>query len=216
MKRIAYIIPLLIVLVGCGQSTAESESITETNESAVKTESSSIQSQVNGITVGDYVELERPPYYYQNAYSDVPYGNKTIATNGNLITVLSMLESYYMQQEITPDQFLERHKDEYTDGIITHDEISGIIEGYGMACESGPFNLRDAADAMARLKAMVIVYIPHNSVYSKGGCYLLLTERSKNGLVVHDPMYENRDVFGTEYNGEIVYDVNILDAQASE
>lgn len=215
-------------MAACGKTEdkAEKTDIAEYEDEAGDIEGNIISS-MDGITtdnpsnepVSAASEWESMPYFHKEDYSG-GFGDETIATNGNLVTVFAMLENYYVDNTIIPDTFAEKYAKWCSDGSnsLNHDVIPQYAKEIGMECEVYDYDFQTLSDALKILHGCVIVYIPHNSVYGQGGAYLLVTEAREDGLVIHDPCNATKEVglsYEDEY-GDLVYNPRSLAGSAGD
>lgn len=175
--------------------------------------------EVHELTSEDEIEYpELVPIYYQNNYRDVTFGDTTIAQEGNLVTCLAMLESYYKNKSITPDIFVATHSNDCIKGIdsLNSNSIAKYANYYGSELEAVEFDFKTACEHIKRYQAKIILKIPHNSVLGNGTSYILLTGISENGIIVRDPNKDNIESYGIrEENGEYSYEPYLLSIAAS-
>ena len=221
MKKRVMLLLLAFMMLLSGCSNEEPNTQNEiTNYEGVANEIT-FSSDIDGISLDDLkeVEYESFPYFYQEDYS-AKFGDSTIADTGNLVTCLSMVESYYEKVEVTPDLFIEKHSELCENGTesLNSSQISNFIEELGLGCVKEEFDLKMASDSLKTLHGCIIVFIPHNSVYGEGGSYLLITGIYEDKFIVHDPVKEsmNRNKCVNTETDDIIYNATVLTASASD
>lgn len=203
-------------MCGCGSSEGvllnETE-VQETGQLIVTGDTENISVDTSKDCV--YSEL---PYFYQDNY-DTEFGEDTVCNNGNLVTCLSMLESYYLDSEITPDIFTERHDDLCKQGSdsLNSSQITEFINSLNVGCIEAEFSVKEAVTKLKSLHGFVLVYIPHTSIYGKGGSYLIISGIYNDYFIVHDPskISENNNKTSYSENGDILYNATQFTLAAS-
>ncbi len=158
------------------------------------------------------------PIYYQNDYSDIQFDDGTIASKGNLVTCLAMLESYYSGKEITPETFIDEHSSDCSRGIkgLNSASITKYVDSYGLELIEANFDFSKACEHIKKYQAKVLLKIPHNSIFGKGTSYIILTGISDKGFIVRDPNKNNINIYGKKINeAEYIYDAYLISIAAS-
>lgn len=214
-------VSLCITATGCGNSATTDDIVhsvlsTETNKTGYVT----FDTDDSTVTFSDAntKKIEDFPYYYKEDYHN-DFGDSSIDINGNLVVCLSMIESRYKEIEIPPDIFLTNHPELCKDGSesLNSVQIAGFIQSIGLGCVEDIFKLKTASDSIKTLHGCILVYIPHNSVYGKGGSYLLITGIEGQNFIVHDASRASQEKNKLEISdGNIIYDATELTAVASK
>lgn len=206
------------ILCGCGNSENISEEIpdTEINEGSLTINDNTTNMEIDDTKEHIYTSL---PYFYQDSY-DIKFGEDRICDNGNLLTCLSMLESYYLDKEITPDVFVARHSELCSNGYksLNADEITNFIETLNVGCIEEDFSVKEAVTKLKSLHGYILVYIPHTSIYGKGGSYLIIAGTYNDYFIVHDPskISEDSNKASETKDGEMLYNATQFTLAASK
>lgn len=157
------------------------------------------------------------PMYFQNDYRDIAFGDSTVAQQGNLVTCLSMLESYYLNENVTPDIFISKHPEDCSKGIkgLNSNSISKYASLYNVELTETNFDFTEALEHIRRYQAKIILKIPHNSIFGTGTSYMLLTGIKDGGFIVCDPNKDNIDNFATKVDNYYIYDAYLVSVAAS-
>lgn len=224
MKRKILVLLFSATLIcGCGNQSNVASSIAEiyTNEQKQSQSTMTFNTTDDSVTIskgGEVKKIEAFPYFYKEDY-DNPFGDSTLYENGNLVVCLSMIESYYKEEEITPDAFLINHAGLCKDGSasLNSGQITYFIEDLELGCIEDEFKLKEASDSLKTLHGCILVYIPHNSIYGKGGSYLLITGIDGENFIVHDASKssEEKNALG-KTDEDVIYDATELTAIASK
>ena len=164
-------------------------------------------------STGPGKELLTFPLYYQQDYADVPFKDKTVAEYGSLITCLSMMESFYQADFITPDVFLENHSnaEESSDALL-----QDFADYNGRTLHTYDFDAELLGSFLVNERREVLLFIPHSSVFGDTGSYMILTGTTVDGRIyVRDPIQNNINNWGTFIGDEPTYDATVLCEQAS-
>ena len=160
-------------------------------------------------------ELLKLPLYYQQDFDDIPYNTGTIATDGNLITCLSMLDSFYNCDFITPSNYLDTYN---VSGLIGEDLIAEFGEHNNRQVLKFAFDAETLGFFLVTERREVLVHITHPSIYGTTSSYVIITTCTADGkLCVRDPNEWNIDNYATySYNDdEPLYDPTVFCEQAS-
>lgn len=149
------------------------------------------------------------PMYYQKDFADTVKGELNIATNGNLITCLAMMDSQYSADYITPDRFLEKYS-EYIEQNGSYEKyvlIKAVAENNDRVLTVEPLDVLKLPVYLEDYDLNVLVHINHPSIYGRNSAYIVVTGITEDGnLYVRDPVYSNRKDYATIYDdGETVY-----------
>ncbi len=215
MKKTGIVIPIVIMLLlsGCAPKN-------ETGNTEIKTGSITVSRDSKNIALDDVEEFVYTslPYFYKDFY-DEEFGDDKICDNGNLVACLSMLESYYLDLQITPDVFVERHSELCDNGCesLNSSEITSFIESLNVGCIEDDFSVKEAVTKLKSLHGYILVYIPHTSIYGKGGSYLIIAGTYDDYFIVHDPskISENKNKVSETKEKEILYNATQLTLAAS-
>ena len=208
------IVPLVILCFsGCGKKEESQEIIAPVESEEDKT----------WITT-DMGRFMVVPNMYIQDYQETSLSEEyTIAEKGSLITCLSMIDSYWNSETITPDVFLDKYENYIdSDGTCDIDSISNdFMNTQWVAYEKMEFNPEKMSELISTYDATILLEIPHSSIYGKGKSYLIITGISDNGYAaVRDPNKWNVDNLAYEYkstNGEYLYPLcDILSAAGNE
>ncbi len=222
LKLITIVATLLCITVTGCRNSANTDGVvysalsTETNNTGNVT----FNTDDSNVTFSDAdtKKIEDFPYYYKEDYHN-EFGDSSIDINGNLVVCLSMIESRYKEIEIPPDMFLINHQELCKNGSesLNSAQIAGFIQSIGLGCVEDTFKLKTASDSIKTLHGCILVYIPHNSIYGKGGSYLLITGIEGQNFIVHDASKVSQDKNKLEASdGDIIYDSTELTAVASK
>jgi len=204
---------LVLIISGCGKNEEPHESVIteekEEDKTWIKTDMGRFM-VVPNMFVQDYPATKLSEDY-------------TISEKGTLITCLSMIDSYWSSETITPEVFIEKY-DEFinNDGTCDIDSISNnFMNTQWVAYEKMTFNPETMSELISTYDATILLEIPHSSIYGKGKSYLIITGISDNGYAaVRDPNKWNVDNLAYEYkstNGEYLYPLcDILSAAGNE
>lgn len=220
MKK--YHVFLLVVMIGMccvGCSDKSYEVVEETETTEIDNKSDVIINIDNSITK-NHVDMtidEGPegtfytvPMYFQQEFENVEFGRLNASENGNLITCLSMLDSFYASDYITPDEFVEKYKSYISeDGEYTPDEIiNAVATGNNRVMTKVPLDVYTLKQYVKDYYLAVLVHINHASIYGEDSSYLIITDITDDGkLIVRDPNKSNIDKYATiRDGGETIYE----------
>lgn len=224
MKKIISILGVIIVILTVllcikdklpffKEDVINTEEVTNTESTLADTDD--ILSHINvDRGNGPEGELLKIPLYYQQDYIDVPYNNGTIATNGNLITCLSMLDSFYNFDFITPDSYLDTYD---VNGITGEDLINEFAEHNNREVIKYSFDAETLGFFLVNERREVLVHITHPSIYGSTSSYIIVTTCTADGMLcVRDPNQWNIDNYAIfSYDEEFLYDPTVFCEQAS-
>lgn len=166
-------------------------------------------SHIEVITDGPEEYFHTVPMYYQQDYGNVCYGENTIAESGNLITCLSMLDSLYKSEYITPDVFVEDYSQYICpEGVISPESlINAVAQGNGRKLYKTPLKAKNLPYYVIENRLAVLVHIPHSSIYGQNSSYIIITDIDEEGnIVVRDPNKYNIEQYGeVKDSGETTY-----------
>ncbi|MBE5919739.1 MAG: hypothetical protein E7272_07820 [Pseudobutyrivibrio ruminis] len=155
---------------------------------------------------GDYYVLNCPNYYQQD-YKDIAFGDSTIGEQGNLITCLASLETYYLTKDVNPETFVGIHSDDCLHGTktINKSSIDRYAKYFGTALDVQGYDFDVMANYVKRYSAKVLIRIPHESALGKKSTYFLVTGITKDGFIVVDPNKDNLK-YAHQTNEGYIYD----------
>lgn len=161
-----------------------------------------------------YKEFLTIPLYYQQDYKDVVYNNSTIASSGSLITCLSMLESYYCSDFITPREYVDMH---YVQNMSTDELINDFATNNERNIIKLSFDAETLGNYLVHESREVLVQIPHPSIYGTPSSFILVTTTTADGkLYVRDPNQTNIATYASySLDNEPLYNPTIFCEQAS-
>lgn len=207
-----------ILCTSCGMTQEEKEEYKQQQEDLANgiegdTEPTVTLQQYNYIQIevdeGPEGTFYTMPMYYQKDFKHISRGSLNIAENGNLITCLSMMDSQYSADYITPDKFLDKYKDFITDEGAYDKEslIRAVAEQNNRILTIEPLDVLKLPVYLETYNLNVLVHINHPSIYGDSSSYIVLTGITEDGnLYVRDPIYTNRKNIAKVYeNGETVY-----------
>ena len=228
MKKyfIILLITICLSVAGCSsRNTSNSTNDSEIIESDVKADNVPNVISNAGITLDNRdteVELQENyypeiPAFYQSDYPNIPFGNSTIQKGGNLLTCLSMIESYITYKTITPDLFIEVHDKLCSAGsdTLTEDSIYDFAESLNKNVTKEKFEIENISSYLLKQHAILLLHIPHNSMYGMSSSYLIITGMNENGVEVRDPVRTNVDSFGHSNYDNPTYSIYDLCTAAS-
>lgn len=135
------------------------------------------------------------PMYYQQDYPDVSLGYSTVSTHGNLVTSLSMVESYLSNKFINPEAFITEYQKDYIDSngsILKSDLLDTMCQKYNASYFIEKFDLERVIKYLDVDAYLIMLDINHASIYSNTSTYLLLLKNDAAGNIeVRDPNYNN-------------------------
>lgn len=219
MKKFALLSLLLInilTVAGCALKNAEMEHL---NTSASITEELPISGErANHIQIsltdGPEPILSDVPLYYQQDFDD-EYNGSTIAVQGSLLTCLSMLESYEKSSYISPDIYNSNFVNAKTQ---TADElILDFAQRNELTILKENLNIENLSNYLVYGDYIVLLHIPHASVFGKDSSFMLLTGVNSDGMIyVRDPNKYNLSEFATyDETGQPSYHPYLVCQQAS-
>lgn len=136
----------------------------------------------------DFLDM---PIYYQCNYKDVACGKTNIATEGNLVTCLSMIYSYY-NEPLPPDEFTVEYSS-YINDLPTNK--GSLIQEVANDCEVNMKELPYSFETMAGnviKNNVVLLRIPNPSALSDTSTYIIIKGlNSDKNFIVRDPVKEN-------------------------
>ena len=162
------------------------------NDSTIAEMDGVINYQENMGETGEYYVLNCPNYYQQD-YKDIAFGDSTIGEQGNLLTCLASLETFYLTKDVNPETFVGVHSEDCLQGVKTlnKNSIREYSEYFGTALDVQSYDFDTMAKYVKRYSAKVLIHVPHASALGKQSSYFLITGITKDGFVVVDPNKEN-------------------------
>ena len=147
------------------------------------------------------------PNMFIQDYEDVKISKKyTVAEKGQLITCLSMIDSFWNGKTVTPDKFIKEYKSYIkSDGSCDIDAISEeIMKDDSMTYEKMDFDAMIMSEKISKNQAVVLLEICHNSIYGKGKSYMIITGIAEEGYAcVRDPNKWNNDNLASQYKTDM-------------
>ena len=142
--------------------------------------------------VNDKEVLFEVPLYNQGNYPNTPYGDYgTIASHGCGITCLSMITSYFKDEEVLPDVLAEQFGEYNTKNgsyWILFEDSAKELE---LPHQERTYDWDKVYEALKNGQIVVSLQ-KGNSLFTKGGHFVLLTGISEDGLIfVNDPNGKN-------------------------
>lgn len=220
MKHKKFLLIILAVLqipISSACSTF-SDNMSNGNTASESTDATEIlSSNLNHIEITQYDspghELSTIPLYFQQDYTSTPYNGGTLAEYGSLVTCLSMLESFYQADIITPDKYTTLHD---VNNLSSTDLIEHFASDNGREVHTYSFDAELLGSLLIDDRREVLLYIPHASIYGAQSSYMILTTVSENAFIcVRDPNQLNVQTLATYANSEPMYNATILCEQAS-
>lgn len=223
MKKIKLIIILSILsfsLIACNKGT-EREDVVSKEEILMDAEYGIEGDAEPVVELHEYnyieIDIDRGPegtfytmpMYYQKDFEDIQMGDLNIAKNGNLITCLSMMDSQYSADYITPDKFLEKYS-MYINEDGSFDKVAliqAVAENNYRKLTIESLDVLKLPVYLETYQLNVLVHINHPSIYGDNSAYMVITGITPEGnLYVRDPIYKNREEYATvTEQGETVY-----------
>lgn len=207
---------ICLLFTGCGKK----QNIDNTQQDNRKLEINISDSVKEAVEEGDLTQIQTEAGYYLvvpnifvQDYEDVKINNNhTIGKRGTQIVSLCMLESFWNNKMITPDEFIDKHKDFISNNaIINIDDIaSSLVNLDEVEYVKDTFNPENMVTYFDEYSdTTVLLEIPHNSKYGKGCAYLIITGISDDGYVaIRDPNKWNIEQYAMDFktmNGEYLY-----------
>lgn len=139
------------------------------------------------------------PHYFQSDYSNVAYGNGTIASSGCALTCIAMVVSGLKNEEISPVDVLKFTGNKYyVPGSGSAWSIfDGCARHYGLTCRSLGKNLKAVQEALQSGKPVIASMAP--GVFTGGGHFIVIRGMTQDGyFLVNDPNMSNYNKYGTD------------------
>ena len=139
------------------------------------------------------------PIFYQQDYPDTYLGSTSLAAGGNLITCLAMIDSYLSNEIITPDVLPQKYPAFIHDnGSIDKLQILQIMTyNNNSTYERKNFDYGEILEDLCVNKYIVLLRIPHPSMYCDTSTYMILLNANNNMFEVRDPNINNIESFAT-------------------
>ena len=189
-----FIIVMMLFVTGCNDKKEISENIISTEIISSEYESKTTGSRIEMIyKAGPEKVFDIMPVYYQQDYSDVMIGEKSIAEAGNLITILAMICSYEESTYITPDIIISEYSQCFKDNKTDKENLlQQIANKYNREVMNEPLDVEKIAKYINEYNMYVMIRIPHPSMYGNLSTYLLITDITEDGdFVIRDSNYDN-------------------------
>lgn len=187
-RKIIALFLISLIFTGCKKSDVDEEAVISQMDMSNNDDISDMSHYRD-----DYGYIVVPNYYVQD-YSDIKISDtNTIGTAGELITCLAMINSYWNNDESSPDSFYEKYQDKFDDnGFCNIESMSDLIMNNNDATWSKEeFNPDKVLDYISKYQATVLVEIPHSSMFGKNTSYLIITGISGEYVAVRDPNLAN-------------------------
>lgn len=129
------------------------------------------------------------PAYTQEDYPDVPFGNGSLAKNGNAVTALAMVATYLTGYDYTPDALADIFRKYAEDDS---ELIAYASKAMGLTC-------RKAADFQETYRALergcvVLCKMNSQSVFADDTHMIVLKEATADGRIfINDPSRSNQE-----------------------
>ncbi len=133
------------------------------------------------------------PTYYEQDYKDISISkDNTFDTAGSLITCLSMINSYYNNDDSKPDAFFKEYNSYFdNNGLCDIEKTATAFLGEDIEVIKEPFNPVNVAEYIKNDLAVILLEIPHTSMYGKNTSYIILTGVTDDYVAVRDPNKAN-------------------------
>lgn len=124
------------------------------------------------------------PLYFMQDYVD-DYGSSTIADEGNALTMMAMLYSYYSASYVTPPELLEKYADCLNeDGTINMTSaIERLSTDFSLNVSEETFDYVAACNYIEEDGSKILLHVDHPSKYGTASTWLLLCYTSDQGLI---------------------------------
>lgn len=154
------------------------------------------------------------PLYYQQDYADVEFGHSTVAKQGNLLTCLSMIDTYLSNTFINPKEFIGKYKNHIqADGSISKTDIMNeMANNAHSSYTTRKFDLDEVIKSLDIDRSIILLEINHPSIYCDTSTYMiLLSNDTKGNLEVRDPNLFNIEKFNkSKESSQVLYSVTNL------
>ena len=213
VKSLCVLLGAIVMFVGCGDNVS-APADTEKSTEVFQTEEAGMEHPKNHVEIsysdGEETIFHTVPMYFQQEFYEIEIGAFNVAKNGNLITCLSMLDSFYECDFVTPDMFIEKYKDYIREnGTYDADElISAVATENNRKMYKFPFTAENLAEYVGTYRYAVLVHINHPSMYGNSSSYIIVSGITMEGqLYVRDPNKDNIKNYAiVEESGETIYD----------
>ena len=148
------------------------------------------------VTQSGYVEkFTEVPHYFQTYYPKTRYGDSTVRKAGCGITCLSMVLTYLLDEEITPDFLAEKYFRYKVEGGSSWTLFTDSAEDYGITIEKQTWKWDDVITALENGQ-VVIANANSDSVFTDGGHFIVLAGLTEDGkIIVRDPNLYNYSIW---------------------
>lgn len=213
-KRVIIYLTLLLSLffIGCGKVHSDNTNpLKRTNTEELDAKKKDIQKKGH-ITVkrseGPGKEFLSLPMYFQQDYKDIPFGNSTIGSCGNLLVCLSMMESKICNDYINPVDFMKKYELYLSDKGINKSVLQKMASNDNRDLRIETFDLKALGEYLRVNRLPVLIRINKPSKYCETSTYIIAIGFDETGLIkIRDPNQANISKFAkiTE-DGETWYD----------
>lgn len=199
IKKTVAVMLSALLLCGCGDKITTISTVEELPKE------DGIDKSYEQTDAGNYMVV---PIMYQQSYGDVVLGDATVAERGAAVTTLCMALSYATSSLIEPADFISKYEP-YINNSGVVDIGKALADTKGLRYEAKIFDFQDMAEHLWEDNTTIcIVEINHNSPYSEGLTYLILTGCTEEGyMCVRDPNLDNKEKYeiSSTYYGESLY-----------
>lgn len=134
------------------------------------------------------------PLYFQTDYPNVRYSQGSLATSGCGISCFSMVATYLLDKEYTPDK-LARFTDSSYDNVSRFEKCA---QSLGITWERS-YNWEDTVNALKN-GYVAIALVNSNTPFTENGHFIVLTGiTSDEKILVNDPNKNNYNRMKTQY-----------------
>lgn len=145
-------------------------------------------------TSSTYGVYDSIPLYFQTDYPDVPYSQGSLATSGCGISCFSMVATYLLDEEYTPDE-LARFTGSSGDNASRFEKAA---ESLGITWEK-TWSWNKTVEALQN-GYVAIALVNENTPFTEGGHFIVLTGITSDGkILVNDPNEANYRRMKTQY-----------------
>lgn len=154
-------------------------------------------------STGPGKEFLSVPLYYNEDFDILLKDDPIYQTYPSLITCLSMLESFYQADFITPDMYLKEH----TLNTTSVDEIiSDFADTNNYIVKKQNFDIETLGNILITECRKVLIYIPHSSIYGDYCSFFIVTDCTiDSDLCMRDPVRSNLDKYASYKDDEPLY-----------
>lgn len=184
---------LLFTLCSCSQEPKK------TIEFIDSSEKQSSDKPISHIDVyqsdGPGKEFLNVPLYYNNDYPDIQKEYQSISAM-SLLSCLSMLNSYYSSSYVTPIEYSDTHKSIISTSV--EQNIYDMADSLNMTVDKYSFDTETLSNLLTDDRKVVLLYIPHTSIFGKHSSFMLLTGVNAGNIYIRDPNNQNTGLYKTD------------------